>query len=131
MNSLDFQCPSCKQVLQFSDGDSFFQDCRYCKGKIIVPSSTVHLMELEIENESGTSLRKQKILESQPRPTPEDISELQEYLLREQADEVTERPVPIDRPRGLAKPKEAPRSQLIKLIFYIIFAIVLYYWFTG
>ena len=37
-----FECPACKGVLQFDGGDSIFQICRHCKGKIIIPSSAVH-----------------------------------------------------------------------------------------
>ncbi len=47
--SLEFQCPSCKRSLQFAGGDSLFQVCRYCKGKIIVPSTVVHEQQLEGE----------------------------------------------------------------------------------
>ncbi len=37
-----FQCPACNGVLQFEGGDTIFQICRHCKGKIIIPSSAVH-----------------------------------------------------------------------------------------
>ncbi len=37
-----FQCPACKKPLQFEGGETIFQICRHCKGKIIVPSSAVH-----------------------------------------------------------------------------------------
>ena len=43
--NLNFQCPSCKGVLQYEGGDSVFQNCRHCKGKIIVPSDVVHQHE--------------------------------------------------------------------------------------
>lgn len=43
--SLNFQCPSCMGVLQFEGGDSLFQNCRHCKGNIIVPSDVVHKNE--------------------------------------------------------------------------------------
>ena len=45
--SLGFQCPSCKQGLQYEGGDSLFQVCRHCKGKIIVPSLVVHQQQDE------------------------------------------------------------------------------------
>ncbi len=45
--SLIFQCPSCKRNLQYEGGDSLFQICRHCRGKIIVPSQVVHQQEDE------------------------------------------------------------------------------------
>ncbi len=45
--SLSFQCPSCKRVLQYEGGDSLFQICRHCKGKIIVPSQVIHQQQDE------------------------------------------------------------------------------------
>ncbi|MCB1025714.1 MAG: hypothetical protein KDB79_15055 [Acidobacteria bacterium] len=131
MINLDFQCPSCKHVLQFSNGDSFFQNCRHCKGKIIVPSSVVHLMEMEVQNASGTSLRRQRNVEAAKSDIPENILAMQEISALRQTTALREKNASDVQARQLPKPKDAPRPQLIKLIFYIIAAIVLYYWFTG
>ena len=48
-----FECPACKGVLQFDGGDSIFQICRHCKGKIIIPSSAVH--QAQESAETGVS----------------------------------------------------------------------------
>lgn len=130
MFSVDFQCPSCKHVLQFYNGDSFFQNCRHCKGKIIVPSSVVHLMEIELHN-SGPSLRRQRSVELATSEGPNNISAMQEFTALQKTTALREKNASDIQARQLPKPKEAPRPQLIKLIFYIIAAIALYYWFTS
>ncbi len=58
--SVPFQCPSCMRSLEFSAGDSAFQNCPYCKGKIIVPSTAVHLEELEEQQPTEYALREQR-----------------------------------------------------------------------
>jgi ribosomal protein L7/L12 len=58
--SVPFQCPSCMRHLEFSGGDSAFQNCPYCKGKIIVPSTTVHLEEMEEQPPTDFALREQR-----------------------------------------------------------------------
>lgn len=60
--SMPFQCPSCMKELYFSSGDSAFQTCRYCKGKIIVPSTVVNLEEMETAKPTEYALREQRDL---------------------------------------------------------------------
>ncbi len=57
-----FQCPSCFRNLQYENGDTPFQVCRHCKGKIIVPSTAVHQVEIEAEKPTEYVLREQKDL---------------------------------------------------------------------
>ena len=45
--SVSFQCPSCMGTLYFDGGDSAFQTCRHCSGKIIVPSEAFHQHDLQ------------------------------------------------------------------------------------
>jgi hypothetical protein len=66
--SSSFQCPSCLGDLHFEGGDSAFQICRHCKGKIIVPSAAVHQQELDRPMEKqgrGVNQRDVKIAEIQ------------------------------------------------------------------
>lgn len=60
--SVPFQCPSCMRKLQFSSGDSAFQNCPYCKGKIIVPSIAVHQEEIEGRKPTKYALQDQRDL---------------------------------------------------------------------
>ncbi len=62
MSSVAFQCPSCLKTLRYENGDTPFQTCRYCKGKIIVPSITVHQVEIEAERPTEFALREQRNL---------------------------------------------------------------------
>lgn len=62
MSSVTFQCPSCFKSLQYSEGDTPFQTCRHCKGKIIVPSTAVHQVEIEAEKPTEFALREQRDL---------------------------------------------------------------------
>ena len=57
-----FQCPSCLKNLEYQKGDTPFQTCRHCKGKIIVPSTAVHQVEIVAEKPSEFDLRRQKEL---------------------------------------------------------------------
>lgn len=62
MRSVTFQCPSCFKNLQYENGDTPFQTCYHCKGKIIVPSTAVHQVEIEAERPTEFALREQKDL---------------------------------------------------------------------
>lgn len=59
---VSFQCPSCLRNLQYQDGDTPFQTCYHCKGKIIVPSTAVHQVEIEAAKPTEYALREQKEL---------------------------------------------------------------------
>ncbi len=59
---VSFQCPSCLKNLEYQKGDTPFQTCRYCKGKIIVPSTAVHQVEIEAAKPTEFALREQKEL---------------------------------------------------------------------
>lgn len=59
---VSFQCPSCLKQLQYQNGDTPFQTCRHCKGKIIVPSTAVHRVEIEDAKPTEFALREQKEL---------------------------------------------------------------------
>ncbi len=58
--NLNFQCPSCKRTLWFEGGDSAFQTCRHCKGKIIVPSDVFHQHELEQKTPSRQTVTERR-----------------------------------------------------------------------
>ncbi len=88
-------------------------------------------MEMEVQNASGTSLRRQRNIELAQSGIPENIMAMQENLTLQQTTALREKNASDVQARQLPKPQEAPRPQLIKLIFYIIAAIALYYWFTG
>lgn len=62
MSSVTFQCPSCFKNLQYTNGDTPFQTCYHCKGKIIVPSTAVHQVEIEAARPTEFALREQKNL---------------------------------------------------------------------
>lgn len=62
MRSVTFQCPSCLKNLQYTNGDTPFQTCYRCKGKIIVPSTAVHQVEMEAARPTEFALREQKEL---------------------------------------------------------------------
>ena len=57
-----FQCPSCLKNLRYDNGDTPFQTCYHCKGKIIVPSTVVHQVEIEDERPTEYALREQRDL---------------------------------------------------------------------
>lgn len=57
-----FQCPSCFKTLQYESGETPFQTCHHCKGKIIVPSSAVHQVEMESARPTEFALREQRDL---------------------------------------------------------------------
>ena len=59
---VSFQCPSCLKNLEYRDGDTPFQTCRHCKGKVIVPSTVVHQVEIEAEKPGEFDLQRQKEL---------------------------------------------------------------------
>ncbi len=60
--SIEFQCPSCLRRLYYENGESPFQTCHHCKGKIIVPSTVVHQVEIENEKPTEYALREQRDL---------------------------------------------------------------------
>lgn len=62
MSSVSFQCPSCFRNLRYSNGETPFQTCYHCKGKIIVPSLTVHQVEIESTKPTEYALQTQKDL---------------------------------------------------------------------
>ncbi|MGI8670777.1 MAG: hypothetical protein ACR2J3_13165 [Aridibacter sp.] len=62
MSSVTFQCPSCFKNLQYKNGDTPFQICYHCKGKIIVPSTAVHQVEIEAARPTEFAFREQKNL---------------------------------------------------------------------
>lgn len=62
MSSVQFQCPSCFKNLQYTNGDTPFQICYHCKGKIIVPSTAVHQVEIVAGRKTEFALREQKDL---------------------------------------------------------------------
>jgi len=57
-----FQCPSCSRQLIYETGDQPFQVCRFCGGKIIVPSTVIHENEAAKPGGTGPSLEAQKNL---------------------------------------------------------------------
>ena len=62
----NFQCPSCSADLQFESGDSGFQNCPACGGKIIVPSEVFQHTAPEDAGEFALAERKNlKITEIQ------------------------------------------------------------------
>lgn len=60
--SIAYQCPSCLKTLYFEPGDSAFQTCYHCKGKIMVPSEAVHQAEALTEQPTDFSLKEQRDL---------------------------------------------------------------------
>lgn len=60
--SIAYQCPSCLKPLEYEPGDSTFQTCYHCKGKIMVPSDTVHQAEMIAEDPTEFSLKEQRDL---------------------------------------------------------------------
>jgi ribosomal protein L7/L12 len=58
--SVAFQCPSCLRKLYYENGDTPFQVCFHCKGKIIVPSTVVHQVEIKEERPTEYALREQR-----------------------------------------------------------------------
>ncbi len=62
MSSVQFQCPSCFKNLQYANGDTPFQTCHHCHGKIIVPSTAVHQVEIVAARPTEFALREQKDL---------------------------------------------------------------------
>lgn len=60
--SIAYQCPSCLKELYYEPGDSTFQTCYHCKGKIMVPSDTVHQAEMVAEGPTDYSLKEQRDL---------------------------------------------------------------------
>jgi ribosomal protein L7/L12 len=60
--SVAFQCPSCLRSLRYDKGDTPFQVCYHCKGKIIVPSTVVRQVEIEGETPTEYALREQRDL---------------------------------------------------------------------
>ncbi|MCO6510452.1 MAG: hypothetical protein J5I65_06630 [Aridibacter famidurans] len=60
--SIAYQCPSCLKTLYYEPGDSTFQTCHHCQGKIMVPSDTVHQAEMIDADPTDFSLREQRDL---------------------------------------------------------------------
>ena len=60
--NVGFQCPSCLRTLRYEGGETAFQICRFCKGKIIVPSDAVHQAEVVRKRPSEFTLIEQKNL---------------------------------------------------------------------
>lgn len=60
--SIAYQCPSCLRELYFEPGDSTFQTCHHCKGKIMVPSDAVHQAEMIAERPTDYTLKEQRDL---------------------------------------------------------------------
>ncbi len=60
--SIAYQCPSCLKPLIYEPGDSTFQTCYHCQGKIMVPSEAVHQAELLTQRPTAYSLKEQRDL---------------------------------------------------------------------
>ncbi|REJ75934.1 MAG: hypothetical protein DWQ47_09895 [Acidobacteria bacterium] len=60
--SIAYQCPSCLKPLEYRPGDPTFQTCYHCKGKIMVPSDTVHQAEMIDADPTEYSLKEQRDL---------------------------------------------------------------------
>ena len=60
--SIAYQCPSCLKELFYAPGEPTFQICYHCKGKIMVPSDTVHQAAMTAEDPTEYTLREQRDL---------------------------------------------------------------------
>ena len=60
--SIAYQCPSCLKTLYYDPGEPTFQTCYHCKGKIMVPSDTVHQAEMVASAPTEYTLKEQRDL---------------------------------------------------------------------
>ncbi|HUF04935.1 MAG TPA: hypothetical protein VMM38_12265 [Aridibacter sp.] len=60
--SIAYQCPSCLRPLYYERGDSTFQNCHHCQGKIMVPSDAVNQAEMIAADPTEFTLKEQRDL---------------------------------------------------------------------
>ncbi|MFV0387790.1 MAG: hypothetical protein ACK5NT_03455 [Pyrinomonadaceae bacterium] len=111
--SVQFQCPACKTEISFSYGDPYFQNCPFCKAKIIIPSEAIHRGELLKQDRfNQTQPQLKNIASSSNRQTPpldfSKISDLANNLVRTNSTT-----------NGGSAKKSKPLSVVIQLVIFI------------